>query len=474
MRIAFVFSGPVGADQAGYRIRYLPLLESLRATKVDIIIKNINDDLFAEKFDCAIFVKCYEVKSFIIARELMLRRVKVGIDLFDNYFSYTNNYKLEKFRDWLVQICEYCSFVICSTNEMHKSIKKIIGNLPVHIINDTVEFSNANVLANTIKYKIDFAKKNKNIIVVWFGMGDNPYFNVGLNDLIIFIDKIESIKIPGYNIKLEILTNKRSLVVANLARISKFSIEYVIDEWSETKEAELLDRALFAFLPVSFQDFSKVKSLNRALTSLNKGVNIISAGYPLYSIFNDWIYYSSQDACNDIKNNNLKLNSSSHEKILEIASVISNGKLEAENLIHFLDSVDITEDVKKKFIYISDKTPNFEVHKIISKFGHISAASQFCKKKFNFDVKFTNSNSIVVNHKVYQLMANENKEKFTKLIGVIGYYEAPLIKFTTANNYQIIIALDEEINSNSLKNIYLNFYSQFFLDILPMYKCILN
>ena len=72
--------------------------------------------------------------------------------------------------------------------------------------------------------------------------------------------------------------------------LRRLAVPYSVEEWSEERERLLLSRALVSFLPVNAQNFSVVKSLNRAVSALCAGCQVLSSGYPLYESLAPFVY----------------------------------------------------------------------------------------------------------------------------------------------------------------------------------------
>jgi hypothetical protein len=483
MIIALVFNDIPDESNAGFRIRYKPVIDFLEKLGHEIHIKSINEDLFSNNYNFVIFIKCYNFKSVLIANDLSKRGVFVGVDLFDNYFSDFENINLKKFRIWLKRIIGHCSFVICSTNLLLLEIKSYIGSTPVYIMNDSVEKPSYQIIEELVKKKIKWFIKNKTVNIAWYGMGDNPYFDVGLDDLISYIGEIERLQYSIYNlnyiVSLEILTNKRALTLTNLKKLNGLNIKYTIHEWTKEKEDELLTRALLVFLPVSYQAFSKVKSLNRALTALCSGANVFSVGFPLYQCINSWIYTDGDNFIKDLSKNELKLNNFNIKKMLTDISKVSDVELEAVMLTNYLNSVKLRGN-SKNYLYITHKNPDIKLHKILSKHGHISAATEFCNKNFNFDLQINKKDDfyyIISNEKTFKLFPQIIKKKFSlsakEKMDQKCYY-CKLEDLMIANNYDEMLQIANKLEVNSNLEIISSLYSEIYKTILPGFECIFD
>jgi hypothetical protein len=115
-------------------------------------------------------------------------------------------------------------------------------------------------------------------------------------------------------------------------------VPFVIREWSKKREDEALSRCLVSFLPVNFQPFSIAKSLNRGLSALVGGTQLLTAGFPLYESLAEYVYDDAASLIDDLENSKLKLCS---EKLGEFAEWVGERAApaaEAQNLAKFFAS----------------------------------------------------------------------------------------------------------------------------------------
>src|SRR5262249_44064800 len=139
------------------------------------------------------------------------------------------------------------------------------------------------------------------IQVVWFGNGSNPFFPIGLKDVVAYSWALAELNTGSFDVRLDILTDKLALTPENLARLSKLPIPYHFETWSMEAERQALERALVSFIPVNGQSFSRAKSFNRALTAISSGTQVLSPGFPLYRDLDVAIYNDPSDLLSDIE-----------------------------------------------------------------------------------------------------------------------------------------------------------------------------
>ena len=311
MRITFIVPSPQWLTAAGVRIRYKrlePFFYS-KTCKISILsIQEITERLIQDA-DVIIISKIFSSDSLYIISLCRAFDVKVGIDLFDDYFSESRLSVFRKYHDWLELASKNIDFIICSTDRMKDVASEFINPDLIHKINDTkdphVSFDETK---NLLEQKSRVVPDGKPFNVLWFGIGDNPYFNVGINDLSNYSNALFQINKLSPLINLTILTNERALTAKNLTRISRLPMHANLDIWTESKEINALKDAHLAFMPVSHQRFSIAKSTNRCLTALTYGCQVLSNGFDLYSDFSNLIYQSTRDFAEDFKKSNLRFN----------------------------------------------------------------------------------------------------------------------------------------------------------------------
>ena len=311
MKIIFIVPSSQWLTSAGVRIRYKRLEPYFHQKGHEISINPLQDitEQCIEEADIVIVSKVFSSDSLYILSLCRRLGVKVGLDLFDDYFSDQRLSVFRKFHDWLELASNMVDFIICSTDRMKQVASQYIEPALIHKINDTkdpdISFSETRCF---IDQKSKIYSLNDSLNILWFGIGDNPYFNVGLTDLAHYSNALFQIKKHFASINFTILTNERALTAKNLVRISRLPIQPKLDIWTELKEISYLEESHLAFMPVSHQKFSIAKSSNRCLTALTYGCQVLSNGFDLYSDFNELIYRSTRDFIEDIKLSRFKFN----------------------------------------------------------------------------------------------------------------------------------------------------------------------
>jgi hypothetical protein len=193
-------------------------------------------------------------------------------------------------------------------------------------------------------------------------------------------------------IHLSILTNARALDAERLALIADLPVaKATVEEWSEDAEAELLRNAFAVFLPVNAQSFSAAKSLNRAVTALAAGCQVLTAGYPLYGTLAPLIYENVDDFAEDVRRGPMRM---AHDRLVTFAAKIeevASAQREADALVYFFRSLEpkVTDGPSPIYL-VNGVATNGTAHKMVQAVGGLSVATPFCGAPLNFDVIFEN------------------------------------------------------------------------------------
>ena len=338
MKITFIVPSSQWLTAAGVRIRYKRLEPSFYEKGCHISITPLQDitKRCIQESDVVIVSKIFSSDSLYIISLCRSLDVKVGLDLFDDYFSNQRLSVFRKFHDWLELASKIIDFIICSTDRMIDVASEFIDPDLIHKINDTrdssIIFSETRDLLDQKSHAVS-QKKDFNIL--WFGIGDNPYFSVGINDLSNYSNALFQINKLSPKINFTILTNERALSAKNLTRISRLPIPAKLEIWSESKEIDYLKNTHLAFMPVSHQKFSIAKSSNRCLTALTYGCQVLSNGFDLYSEFSELIYTLTRDFVVDYKNARFRFSQNTIPNFKSICAHSYDSDVEVTNFLEF-------------------------------------------------------------------------------------------------------------------------------------------
>jgi hypothetical protein len=399
MKICILIPSLDYAMQAGARIRYARIENELN--KLGHELHLVTMQALAEPthltHDIYIISKCYDARAHMAARLLKNENKLVGLDLFDDYFSQQEDARLVRFRHWINTLLPTMDFLLCSTPTMQEVAAELFPGVQTHLMNDPgpmIEWGNVRA---AIREKRLIAYDKKKLTICWFGIGDNVYFPVGLVDVASFGNTLTPLRGHGYDVELKILTNQRAMTPGSLSALRRLAIPYTIDEWTLEKEDKLLAESLACYLPVNAQNFSIVKSLNRAVTALTAGVQVISIGYPLYKSLSPFIYGDPENLLADIESDQLALREETLPDLEQLVNEMANPAAEAGKLVEFLcarqtkkvhHTSSLTTVQPLPVAIIHGKETSQDVQLFAKQTGALTIKSPFCTKELDFDIRF--------------------------------------------------------------------------------------
>ena len=377
---------------AGVRIRYERIGAGLRARGHELSVMVIDNVLPLGKqlADIYLLCKCHDARSLILAAELRARGIHLGADFFDDYYTLGGDSRFVHIREWLRDIGPYLTFALCSTPPMQESLRSLLPHLPCHMMNDPYDAVDSSQLGQAIARKIDKVNSTGILDIGWFGIGDNPHFAVGLSDLKDFGWVLDGFNRAGLQPRLSILTNRRAMTPDRLALLTRLPVPYRLEEWTEAGEHQLVQESYVCFLPVNAQRFSIVKSLNRCVTALTGGSQVLTAGYPLYADMGDYIYSGSHGVIADIAAGTPRLRQETLPGLLALMRGNADPQQEAAGLAAFLESLGSpvkTGEGAPFLAVIHGRLSTGLVHKFAQRLGHISVAGPWSPAALNYDVK---------------------------------------------------------------------------------------
>ncbi|MEP4099875.1 hypothetical protein [Paraglaciecola sp.] len=430
-------------QQAGARIRYSRMREELDILDLLVDFREVSElnHLKAFEHDIYIFSKCYDARSIVLSHYLKQHNKIVGVDLFDDYFSQSKDSRFSSLRYWLHSLVSQCDFGMCSTQNMKSVAEEYLVTQPIHVMNDPYGQFSTEFLAKSLDTKLEVLQNTKRLEILWFGMGDNPNFDVGIKDLVGYSGWLNDIKGKGLDVSLRILTNRRALTIDNFALLRKLPIEFVIEEWSEEAEQRLLAAAFMCFLPVNSQSFSAVKSLNRAISCLSHGVQVLSPGLDLYKRLEGFIYRTSLEINKDIELGKPKLRSDSLDDLRGLMNQYASPKVEAKLLAGFLSEIyehasnrftELTEfNAAPTHVLLHGLNTSSDAHKFIQRLKGLSVSTPFCAVKLNFDI------CIYIDKKSHQLNVAVNT-KTLRLLQIDSEYLLKKEELFPSRSYRLI------------------------------------
>jgi hypothetical protein len=376
---------------AGVRVRYRRIESPLSELGHELSVLPITQFKRPQDFkhDVYIVSKYYDASALVAARLITARGRALGVDLFDDYYSQLSDSRFAWRREWLTALLGSADFILCSTPAMQAIAQRIAPNHPAHILNDPYGQLDRSAVAAALARKLERLHQTRTLRLGWFGVGDNPYFSVGLADLAAFGGELARLRTSRFDVRLEILTNRQAVTADALAALHRLALPFEIDEWSEPREATLLDRCTACFLPVNAQSFSVVKSLNRAVTALTAGTQVLSAGYPLYESLGEFIYRDAGQLLADLEDRRPLLRPETLESFDQLMESYASPTAEAYKLSAFLQKFSPRPTTQMPHLAVVHGPYSTRgAHLFVQSMGGLSVASPFARQQLPYDLRF--------------------------------------------------------------------------------------
>jgi hypothetical protein len=391
MKICIVIQSEPFRESAGMRIRY----DRFRAHlgEDDTIEAMTCADLAAAKsldHDAYVFCKTFDTSALLLARKLRAAGKVVGQDLFDDYFSQTSDTRLERFRQWLRDMAPVTDFALCSTSRMGEVLRQYMPDTQIAVIEDPVIGFDADRVGSAADQKTAAAAAKRQLNVLWFGIGDNPFFRVGLADLAACDAQFALMEQLGWKVNLTIVTNRRPFEGAGAEILRPLSVPFELIEWSEAAEEEALAAATVAILPVNGQAFSRAKSLNRAISALNAGCQVLSIGYPLYERLGEVVYRSARELISDLEAGRPRLCGAKIDLLAKRLKSLADPAAAASAIVTQARRAKARagQTASGPVCLIHGRSSSIGLHKNVSAIGGLSVKTIFTRQGWNFPVRF--------------------------------------------------------------------------------------
>lgn len=398
MKIRALVQAEHWLDKAGVRIRYRRIAPRLNAigASLDVDVIGSLDNTGPIDDDVIILSKCTDARAMLVSDMLRERGVIVGVDMFDDYYS-TGISACHMHREFLREVAPRVDFFLCSTDRMRDVAREFAPGTPAHVLNDPFDACDTEALAERLQEKVEQTLATEQIEVVWFGNGNNPVFPVGITDLAAYAPALLPLMQSRFRVHMKVLTNLRALDTENLARLRSLPFPTTIEEWSEEGEAAARDSALISFLPVNHQNFSIAKSLNRGISALTGGTQILSAGYDLYRPIGDFVYRDARELLSDLDARTMRVRAETLSDLGDCMDGLADPTNEARRLLTFLQKLEPRSSKGARLLSSSRRTPRAVLHGRRSPFAVqafcrerqiLSVGSIFCNPTREFDLLF--------------------------------------------------------------------------------------
>lgn len=394
MKICIVIQSEAFRASAGMRIRYDRFNACLGSDEASIDAIPGSVLLAADRFDHDVYVFCkaFDTVSLLLARRLRAAGKVIGQDFFDDYFSQRSDPRLQRFRNWLEDMAPLTDFVICSTPKLVEVLRPYFQDVPITVVDDPVLEFDADRVTAAADAKLERANALRRIDVVWFGIGDNPFFPVGLRDLAASEWALAALGRGGWEVRLKIVTNRRALEGRGARMLRPIGLGYELVEWTEEAEAEALRAATVAILPVNGQSFSASKSLNRAITALDAGCQVLSVGYELYDRLGEFIYRLPEQLLQDLKEGSCLIGPKSAESLRQRLKELADPFASADRFVTAArvarNRIATAPQPKKVVCLVHGRSSSIDLHKAVSRLGGYSVHSPFCEAPWNYQIRF--------------------------------------------------------------------------------------
>lgn len=393
MRLLVAVPSAEALGGAGVRIRYRRLAAPLARRGVTLEVATVDEVELArlEGLGALVLSKATDVRAAALAHGCRRQGVRVVLDLFDDYYSQTDRTALRHLQRELRQLLPLLDGALVSTEPMAEVARAHLAGLPLHALRDPRDEDDTQAVADLqagLERRLREAAATGVLSVAWFGMGDNPHFDVGLHDLAAGSDQLRALERGGWRVELTVLTNERALGGTGLRALRALPIATRVEPWSEDRERELLSRSLVAFLPVARQSFSRVKSPNRGITALGSGCQILNTGHPLYDDYAAFVYRDPAELLQDLAARRLKLRAQTMGDLIQLFDLHACADREAEALAGFMSGLPAGVPPKGPLVVVHGIRINAEQHKTCRKHGGFSVASPLTRGTLGWDLTF--------------------------------------------------------------------------------------
>ncbi|MCA3242672.1 MAG: hypothetical protein ING89_15370 [Rubrivivax sp.] len=391
MDICVVVRSADSLEQAGTRIRYQRLQPPLAALGHRLTIESIDSFRSANQLvhDVYWLSKCHDARAQVLAHLAAGAGKPLGLDLFDDSFNPAHDSRLRADRQWLRAMAPALAFVSCSTPTLEEFCRSAMPQTRLHRMPDPADAIEPATLQAQLQTALERAHSSRRIDLAWFGMGDHPQHPVGLQDLHAFAWALAPLRDRGWQPVLRVLTNRRALTTAAMERLARLPLPWSLQEWSLEGEAQLLQDSLVSFLPVNAQPFSRAKSLNRAVTALAAGTQVLSVGHALYTPLHDFVYRDAKSLIDDITLRQPKLREATVPAMQSLLEGLCGAQGVARALVGFLQQLPRPAVARRgRLAVVHGLRSDKPVHEMAQRSGQLSVASPMANPGLNYDLRF--------------------------------------------------------------------------------------
>ncbi len=272
-RTVFWVVSSTDRSNAGFRVRTAPIVSALIASGLDvqtITYAELGVQLTSvmETASAVVLAKPSDTAAYLCMRVLADKGVKVVVDLFDNYFSWSAlAMKRQVHWHWLRNL-RTASLAVTSTAYMEAVVRSLHAGSVLRVSDPLpmAEISSDDELASAGKWPL-----RRHLDVLWFGIADNPYFHAGLTDLCdwhLVLRALVDALADRLEVRLTVCTSRAPALDSALATLRDEGIDAQFVEWSDQTCTTLLSQAHLVLLPTNTTGFSLAKTHNRCSDAL--------------------------------------------------------------------------------------------------------------------------------------------------------------------------------------------------------------
>jgi len=396
VKIAVIVQSEKFLASAGVQIRYLRFKAMLsEADEAELVFLTLHA-LEAERqytADVYLFVKTFTADALTLMAHLSGLRKVVGQDLFDDYFSQFGDARLARFRTWLGRSAPFTDFAVCTTSRMSEVVRSYLPDVPITPVDDPMHHLDRDALDRRLAAKLLRMRRERRVRLIWFGIGDNPYFPVGLQDFIANAEAVTDLQKAGWAVDVTVLTNDRALTSLTLPRLAKLPATIDLTTWSVAVERKALEEADAVLLPVSGQSFSRAKSLNRAITAIENGCQVISQGFPLYRRLDPLIYTDVGQFALDLTRGALRVSALTLNEQADRLRTLGDPRTLTVSFLSacrqaFKGKKQATSAAPGLLCVLHGMESPVAQHKLVSRLGGLSVKTPFHDARWNYHLRF--------------------------------------------------------------------------------------
>jgi hypothetical protein len=203
--------------------------------------------------------------------------IPVVLDLFDNYFSWSAAAMQREIHWQWLRALKSASLVISSSAFLTRTLMSLT-DIPVLQVSDLVPpVPSGSHHPQRLARKWDAPRA---IELLWFGISANPYFLVGLEDVVrsaSMIRELTALLGAEHPVRLTLCTNRVPAVDQCLQVLRAEQVDARFVEWQSETCDKLLDDTHVVLLPTSASAFALSKTHNRCSDALARGCLVLAS-----------------------------------------------------------------------------------------------------------------------------------------------------------------------------------------------------